>query len=127
MKEETLVKLRQLYEAELGKGPFPLKQVREVGKGKDYDYFHGHLDHWLADIAGIASHGKRLNKISAERKSEFRQLAAQPFFTEHPQFRRIQERISKSDVPDLKRLMESTETARLLILEVFAEEDTPRN
>lgn len=127
MKEETLVKLRQMFEHELGRGPFPTKQVSEVGKGKDYGYFHGHLVLWLADIAGIASRGKRLNKISSERKAEFRRLAAQPFFTEHPEFRHIQERISKSDVPDLKRLMESTEIARLLILEVLAEEDTSEN
>jgi hypothetical protein len=122
LKEEILVRLAQLFETELGVGPFPLEQANQVGRGKDWDRFHGCLDLFLADIAGIASHGARLRKISAERRAEFQLIAAQSFFVKYPEYRYIETRIQTSDVPDLKRLMDSTERARLLIVEALAED-----
>jgi hypothetical protein len=122
LKEEILLKLAQLYKQELGVGPFPLKQAHQVGRGKDWDRFHGCLDLFLADIAGIASHGKRLKKISSERKVEFQRIAAQQFFAKYPEYRYIETRMHTSDVPGLKRLLDSTEQARLLIIEALAEE-----
>ncbi len=122
LKEEILLKLAQLYKEELGVGPFPTRQTYEVGQGKDYAGFHASLTLYLASIAGIASHGKQLKKISSERKLEFRRIAAQSFFAKHPEFGYIEQRIQSSDVPDLKRRLEFTEQARQLIVEVLAEE-----
>ena len=122
LKEEILLRLAQLYEKELGVGPFPLQQARQVGQGKDWVLFHAHLEHFLAYIAGIASHGKRLRKISSERKAEFQRIAAQSFFVRYPDFGYIEQRIQSSDVPDLKRLLDFTEQARLLIIEALAQE-----
>ena len=100
----------------------PTRQTHEVGHGKDYDRFHASLTLYLAEIAGIASHGKQLKKISSERKLEFQRIAAQSFFERHPDFGYIEQRIESSDVPDLKRRLKSTEEARLLIVEALAQE-----
>ena len=121
MNEEILLKLDQLYKAELGVGPFPTAQTGKVGQGKDRDEFHAYLTTYLANIAGIVSHGKRLKRISAQRKREFQRLSALSFFTKHPQFEYIEKRIQSSDVPNLKRLLAATEEARLLIVKVLAE------
>jgi hypothetical protein len=67
------------------------------------------------------SHGNRLKRISAERKSEFQRLSAWSFFAKYPQFEYIEKRIESFDVPDLKRLLDSTEEARLLIVKVLTE------
>lgn len=122
LKEEILLRLAQLYEKELGVGPFPTRQTYEVGQGKDYDRFHAALTLHLESIAGIAAHGKQLKKISSERKLEFQRIAAQSFFVRHPDFGDIEQRLQSSDVPGLKRLLESTEQARLLIVEALAQE-----
>jgi hypothetical protein len=119
--EETLLKLEQLYKAELGIGPFPTAQTGKVSQGKDRDEFHGYLTMYLSNIAGIASHGKRLKRISEERKREFQDISALPFFVKYPQFEYIEKRIESFDVPDLKRLLDCTEQARLLIVKVLAE------
>ena len=120
--DEIHLKLAQLYETELGRGPFPLAQTRKVGQGKDYSEFHGYLTLYLSNIAGIASHGRRLKRISAERKREFQRLSALAFFAKYPQFEYIEKRIQNSDVPDLKRLLDATEEARLLIIKALAED-----
>ena len=120
LRDALLVQLAQLYETELYGGPFPLEDAYKVGRGPQWDVFHGHLVLWFADIAGIASHGKRLAKISAERKAEFRRFAAQPFFSKYPEFSFIEERMRNADVPYLRQRIESTEKARLLIVEALA-------
>jgi hypothetical protein len=122
LEDAILLKLAHLYETELGRGPVPLVETRKVGHGKDYAEFHGNLVLYLSNIAGIASHGKRLKKISAERKHEFQRLSALPFFARYPQFEYIEKRIQSSDVPDLKRLLDATEEARLLIVKALAED-----
>ena len=117
-----MLRLAQLYGQELGVGPFPLEQARQVGQGKDWALFHAHLGLFLAGIAGIASHGKRLKKISSERKVEFQRIAAKSFFVKYPEYGYIETRIQTCDVPGLKRLLKSTEEARQLIVEALAEE-----
>jgi hypothetical protein len=118
--EETLLKLDQLYKTKLGVGPFPTAQTGKVGQGKDRDDFHAYLTMYLAGIAGIASHGKRLKRISLERRREFQSLSELPFFDKYPQFEYIQKRIQSSHVPELKRLLDATEEARLLIVKALA-------
>lgn len=122
-----MLKLAQLYEEELGVGPFPLEEAHTVGKGKHWVLFHAQLDHFLANIAGIASHGKRLKKISPERRLEFQRIAAQSFFVKYPEYRYIETRIQTSDVPDLKRLLDATEQARLLIVEALTEDEAGKS
>jgi hypothetical protein len=122
LKEEILLKLAQLYEQELGVGPFPLKQAHQVSRVKDWSRFHACLCSFLAGIAGIASHGKWLKKISSERKLEFQRIAALSFFAKYPEYCYIEIRVQTSDVPDLKRRLDATEQARLLIIEALAQE-----
>jgi hypothetical protein len=122
MKEEILIKLSELYENELGRGPFPTSETYDVGRGKDWERFHGCLTIHLAGIAGIASHGKQLKKISPERKLEFQRIAAQSFFVRYPEYHYIETRMQTSDVPSLKRLLDMTEQARLFIVEALAGE-----
>src|SRR5579862_1842483 len=112
MEDEILLKLAQLYDTELGRGPFPAGQTGKVSQRKDQDEFHGYLTMYLSNIAGIASHGKQLKRISAERRREFQCLSALSFFAKYPQFEYIEKRIQSFDVPELKRLLDSTEEAR---------------
>jgi len=44
------------------------------------------------------------------------------FFAKYPQFEYIEKRIQSLDVPGLRRLLESTEEARLLIVKVLGED-----
>lgn len=122
LEDEILLKLAQIYTSELERGPFPNAQVHQAGQGRDLDDFHAHLTLYLAGIAGIASHGKQLKRISPERKREFQRISALPFFTKYPKLQYIEKRIQSSDVPELKRLLDSTEEARLLIVKALAED-----
>jgi hypothetical protein len=121
MEEELQDKLLMLYKTELGIGPLPTSQIRQVAQGDDYASFHGHLSIFLAGIAGIASQGKQLRRISNERQNEFRQIAKIPFFVKYPEFSHLKHRITSERVPDFLRLMKATEEARLLILQALAD------
>jgi hypothetical protein len=122
LKEELLIKLAQLYQNELGVGPFPLEQARKVARTKDWEGFHSCLTTYLPAVAGIASHGKQLKKITAERRQEFKRTAAKAFFEKYPEYLYIEERLQNLDVPRLKRLLDTTEQARLLIVAALAED-----
>ena len=102
-------------------GPFPFEEAYKAGRGKDWDRFHACLTLCLADIAGIASHGKQLTRITPERQLEFQVMAARSFFAKFPEFHSIEKRIQGPGAPALKRLLESTEQARLLIVEALGE------
>lgn len=121
MRTEFLQQLAELYDKQLNAGPFPLEEARKVGRGRHYPDFHAALIHYLAGVAGIASHGKRLSRITPERRQEFQGIAAQSFFARYPQFSYIEERMRTQDVPALRALLEATERARLLIVEALAD------
>jgi len=120
MKDITFDKLEDLFEKELGQGPFPAAQTRMIARGENYARFHGHLLLFLADIAGIASRGRRLQKISTEDRTRFLEIARAGFFDKYPQYRHIERRITDTSAPDLLKLLKATEQARLLILEGLA-------
>ena len=109
---DDLKRLRLIYEQSLGRGPFPTEECFTAGiTGK----LHGELVVYLADIAGIASHGQKLNAISPERRLEFLKLSSRSFWDKF-QPPEVQQRISLEHTPDLFRLIEDTEQARQLIL-----------
>lgn len=83
MKEETYDKLADLFKAELGKGPFPTEQTHKVARGRGYSQFHAHLTLFLADIAGVASWGRRLQRISHEDRLRFLRIARAGFFEKY--------------------------------------------
>jgi len=110
---DVLDQLREIYETKLRKGPFPTAECSAASlTGRE----HGLLTMFLADIAGIASHGKKLDSITAPRKSEFEKFVALSFRDKWPT---TNAKIPRERAPTLFRLMKDTEEARLLIVRYF--------
>ena len=102
--------LRELFEKKLGKGPFPTADCRTA---KLSDREHGILTLFLADIAGIASHGKKLASITETRKDEFKRIVSQSFQERWPE---TSAKITSERSPTLYLCLKDTEEARLLIM-----------
>lgn len=109
---EDMMRLRFIYETELRRGPFPTK---ECGIAEIDGKLRLELDIYLANIAGIASHGAKLQTIEPDRRREFIEFAERAFWDRFPA-PQIQKKINLKRTPSLYRLLESTEEARLLIL-----------
>jgi hypothetical protein len=109
---DQLNRLRLMYEQSLGRGPFPTDEcfIAEI-TGE----LHGELVIHLADIAGVAAHGQKLQTITAERRLEFLRISSRSFWDKFPS-PGVQQRITSEHTPNLFRLMEDTEQARQLIL-----------
>ena len=105
--------MRTMYEERLGRGPYP---TSEVNSKRFPDSAAGTLSMYLAGVAGIASHGAKLIGLEAVRREEFRKLVAESFAERWPQ---IAQQISINKTPKLRRLMDDTEEARLLIKKVL--------
>lgn len=114
-KLKECARLRQIYELKLGRGPYP---TSEVSTKRFPEPALGTILLYLADIAGIASHGEKLVGLEACRHDEFRKLVAKSFADRWPE---ISGQISIEDTPLLCRLMNGTEEARRLIKEVLAD------
>ena len=104
-----------MYEQELAKGPIPLRDCTVAHiNGK----MHGELVLYLADVAGLASRGEQgLASLSESEKSGFRKYVNTSFYEEHPILRK---RITQTSTPTLYALLESTERARQLILDILS-------
>jgi hypothetical protein len=75
LKVEECVRLRSIYELRLGRGPYP---TFEVSPQRFPEREPGTISMYLADIAGIASHGEKLlnlenspRRVSNTRRSKF--------------------------------------------------------
>jgi len=99
-----------MYETKLGKGPFPLADCHAA---KLNDRERGIVTMFLADVAGIASHGRGLASIPEARKTKFREFVARSFEQRWPD---TSSKITPERSPTLFRLMKDTEEARLLIM-----------
>ena len=108
-----LVRLREIYVRMLDVGPFP---VEECSVARIRGRLHGELVMYLANIAGIASHGVRLADLGELRKLEFQKLVARSFWELNPSAR---QKITLKKTPVLFQLLADTEEARLLIKEYF--------
>jgi hypothetical protein len=106
---DALDQLREMYEKKLGKGPFP---TADCTAAKLTDREHGAVTTFLADIAGIASHGQRLASITEARKAKFRKTVARSFEEQWPN---TSAKITPEISPRLFSLMMHSEEARLLI------------
>jgi hypothetical protein len=107
-------KLRRLYDETLAKGPFP---TIECGQAQISGKLHGELILYLADLAGLASRGDQgLASLSEREKDKFRDLASRSIFERLPEMR---EKVTPQTTPRLHALLETTEQARLLILEAL--------
>ena len=113
---DALDRLRELYVTKLGKGPFP---NADCSAARLNDREHGILVLYLADIAGIASHGRRLASISADRHAEFEKIAGRSFEERWPN---TSAKITLERSPTLFRLMKDTEETRQLIMRFLAAE-----
>jgi len=102
-----------MYTQKLGVGPFP---TNDCAVARITGELHGELVIYLANIAGIASHGANLATLEAPRKLEFRRLVARSFSERFPQ---AKQKITPEKAPMLFRLMADTDEARLLIKEYF--------
>jgi hypothetical protein len=109
------LRVKRMYEGMLKVGPYPTSEVRVMGLT---DSESANLSMYLADVAGIASHGVKLLALEASRRKKFQQVVAESFATKWPQ---INQRISASETPKMYRLMIVTEDARLLIKRVLGE------
>lgn len=74
---------------------------------------------YLANIAGIASHGEKLLNLEAARRKEFRMLVTQSFADRWPE---ISQKITMNHTPVLRQLMDDTEDARSLIKEILTDD-----
>jgi hypothetical protein len=108
----SLKRLRLMYEQSLGRSPFPTEECFIAGITEK---LHGELVVYLADIAGIASHGQKLKTISPERRLEFLKLSSPSFWDKFPS-PEVQQKITSEHTPNLLRMMEDIEQARQLIL-----------
>ena len=113
---DALDQLREMYETKLRKGPFPRADCHAA---KLTDREHGSLTMFLAYVAGIASHGRKLASIKEDRKAKFKEVVAQSFEQRWPD---THAKITPEGSPTLFRLMLDTEEARLLIARYFAGE-----
>lgn len=113
---DALDRLREMYETKLGKGPFP---TADCSAARLNDREHGILTLYLADIAGIASHGRRLASVTADRHAEFKKIVARSFEERWPD---TSVKITTEKSPALFRLMNDTEEARRLIMRYLAAE-----
>ncbi len=111
---DALDQLREMYVTKLGKGPFP---NADCSAARLNDREHGILVLYLADIAGIASHGRKLASISADRHAEFERIAGRSFEEQWPD---TSGKITLERSPTLFRLMKDTEEARQLIMRCLA-------
>jgi hypothetical protein len=111
--QDILIRLGEIYTQKLFGGPFPSKECEAAWiRGR----FHGELILYLADIAGIASHGVKLANLEEPRRTSFVKLASQSFFDRHPE---AKVKITPIKTPVLFQLMADTEEARLLINQYF--------
>jgi hypothetical protein len=106
--------LCDIYESKLVKGPFPWA---ECAKARLTDEEHGILTIYLADIAGIASHGQQLARIAEGRRSQFCQLVEQSFADRWPN---LYAKVTAEHTPALFVLIMDTERARMLIKQYFS-------
>jgi hypothetical protein len=111
VRQGVLVRLREIYLRKLRIGPFP---TDECSRARIGGKLHGELVIYLADIAGIASHGVKLADLGESRKLEFQMLVARNFWESNPSAR---QKITLEKTPVLFQLLTDTEEARLLIKE----------
>jgi hypothetical protein len=102
--------LRQIYNEELRKGPFPTSEYARAGIT---GAIHGNLLVYLAEMAGFASRGERLHLVSDKQKTQFWERALRSIFDRRPKLRVL---ITPSTTPKLSALLEATERARLMIV-----------
>jgi hypothetical protein len=106
--------LQQLYREELGRGPFPTQECREA---KITGKLQGELIAYLGNIAGLASRGDRLLRLSDSEKEKYSALATRSLFDKYP---RLRSKLTATTTPKLYALVEATEKARLMIVEALA-------
>lgn len=114
---EIAAHLRRLYDEVLGIGTFPTGECRAIRMS---DSEHLDLVMWLADIAGIASHGEGLFSLTHARRDEFLRMSSASFLKQHP---RLVSRIQAEKTPRLLSLIQATEEARVLIEEFLHSTD----
>jgi hypothetical protein len=104
-----------MYEEKLKSGSYP---TSEVTPRRFPEPIPSTLSMYLADVAGIASHGEKLIGLEAIRREQFRKVVAESFAEKWPQ---ISQQISINETPKLRRLMDDTEEARVLIKKVLTD------
>ena len=109
--QHDLVRLREIYLQKLSGGPFP---TNECAAARITGSLHGGLVVYLADIAGIASHGVKMATLEEPRKLEFQKLVARSFWERYPGAIR---KITLAKTPLLFQRLADTEEARRLIKE----------
>lgn len=114
-KVEDCLKLRRMYEEKLKAGPYP---TSEVTPQRFPEPAPGIILMYLADVAGIASHGEKLLSLESKRRDQFREVVAESFKDKFPD---ISQRITLGETPKLCRFIDDTENACVLIRKVLAD------
>ena len=84
--------------------PFPYEAcrwLRHEFPDADLENLIPHLDLWLADVSGFASHGKSLLHLTPEQVSAARGVMSLSFFDKQPEYARLGRHINELDTPDL--------------------------
>jgi hypothetical protein len=103
--------------------PFPLGDVLKL-KSLDpqhWDYLHGLLDLYFADVAGYACRARRLERRPREQLLEARSYLMQSFFEKHPSLAVYRNAITLESTPDLFRDLARAETLRQQLLVLIGE------
>jgi len=117
-------KLEEIRAWELdAEGPFPYSDCRFLSQGTEEitaDLITD-LDLWMSKIAGYASRGRRLMKLSATELRQIRDAISLTFLDEHPQYRKLALWLNPKDTPELTEDLDNLEKMRLALCDVIDE------
>jgi hypothetical protein len=109
------LRLESLYRDSLGRGRYPTSEVTPEAFPEPAPTT---LLLYLADIAGMASQGEKLRSLETVRRRQFKEIVAQSFAEKWPL---ISQQITPEETPELHRLMNGTEEARVLIKTILGD------
>ena|SRR5438552_1926284 len=100
--------------------PFPLDDVLKLKlvDPRNWNYLHGFLDLYFADIAGYAYQASRLDRRPKAKLLEAKEYLSKPFFEKHSSLAIYRDAITAKSAPHLFKNMETVEQLRkeLLVL-----------
>jgi hypothetical protein len=117
---EGLIKiLRQLFDE--AHSPFPYEGCRFLLKSgnSDYQHFVFDLDLYFSELAGYSSLGKKILKWSDEKVADVKNKLSKTFFEKHPEYKPLEEIISKNSTPDLYDQLELYENIRQTLMKLL--------
>ena len=118
--EQRALNIAALYQEDCS--PFPYEGCRWLRREFDdanLEDLIPHLDLWLGDVCGFASHGKQLLRLTDEKLSAARGLMSLSFFGKHPEYGWLERHINEANTPDLFDCLTLAERMRIELVGLF--------